>query len=67
MIDANNLDQFKVELQDVDIFPIDVEYIVYGADIEAPITAEEPAPGDTPYLKAPDADVWLRIVPKHPE
>lgn len=64
MIDASNVDQFKVDLHGLGIFPIDVKHIVYGAHVEAPITAEEPAPGDTPYLKAPDADVWLKIVPK---
>jgi hypothetical protein len=64
MIDASNVDQFKVELHGVGIFPVDLKHIVYGASVKSPTTVEEPAPGNTPYLKAPESNVWFKIVPK---
>lgn len=64
MIDESNLQQFEVQMNGVPIFPVDLEYIVYRADIDAEISNESPAEGDTPYLKPPDFDVWLKIVRK---
>lgn len=64
MIDENNLHQFEVQMNGVPIFPVDLEYIVYRADIDAVISNKSPAEGNTPYLKPPDFDGWLKIVRK---
>jgi hypothetical protein len=64
MIDATNYSAFKTELQGVPLFERDVPNVVYGADLGTPIMTTEPAPGDVPYLKAPEADLWLKLIPR---
>lgn len=64
MINETNLADYKVQLHGISIFQRDIENIVYGVDTEGPITKEKPDVGDVPYLKVPEQDIWLKIVPK---
>lgn len=64
MINETNLADYKVQLHGISIFQRDLENIVYGADADAPLLKEKPDAGDVPYLKVPEQDIWLKIVPK---
>lgn len=64
MIDETNLSGFKVQLHGINILAVDLKNIVYGADVSTPMTDKKPDAGDVPYLKVPEQDIWLKIVPK---
>ena len=47
--------------KNISVFPQDIEYVVYGSDIDGYMTSDAPSVGDTPYFKSPTTDVWLKM------
>lgn len=62
MIDESNISEYVLDLTRTKIFQRDIKYIVYGEDLGESLLSKEPPNGDTPYLKCPEEEVWLRIV-----
>ena len=44
------------------LFERDIPNVVYGGDHDAALLTTNPGLGSVPYLKAPEADFWLKLV-----